>query len=480
MQFSSLEFIAFVTISLVLYNIIPYSYRWLLLLLASFVFLASFSSFLAVYSTGYAIINYFIAILIFRSTKPQIKHSWYLFGIIINIGMLVFYKYTNFLLEVAFSIFKLANNEIETPFLNLLIPLGISFYTFQSIGYLIDIKRGTNPPEYNFGKFILFIIYFPKFISGPVERSNSLLPQLNKDLSWSNSLFNDGLLQLLWGFFKTIIIADRLALFVNTINSNLYDYSGFILVINFFAQFIYLYFNFSGYTDIVLGISKLFGIELSVNFERPLFATNISNYWKRWHISLTSWCNDYIFRRIIIKRLKWKTWASVYGVFITFLIIGFWHGANWNFIVLGLLQGIAINYEFFSKRVRIKYGRKIPGWLNLTLSRFVTFLFICASHVFFFSKDMKDSVYYFSNMFNNQLTDIHFEDFGMQSKNIIIVLLGLVIVFFSEYRDETKKKLIKGIILENRWLFIGVVIISLIILASMGTISDTGFIYTQF
>lgn len=480
MQFSSVEFFAFITISLVLYNILPYTYRWLILLFASFVFLYSFSLHLLIYSTCYAIFNYLIALLIYKGPAIKIKNTWFQIGIIINVGMLVFYKYTNFLFDVFFDLINWTGSDLETPYLGLIIPLGISFYTFQSIGYLIDVKRGTNPPELNIGKFTLFIIYFPKFISGPVERSNSLLPQLRKKNVWDKELFNEGLLQLLWGFFKTIIIADRLALIVNAVNSNLYEYSGSILILNFFVQFLYLYFNFSGYTDIVLGISKLFGIKLSINFERPLFAENVSNYWRRWHISLTRWCNDYIFRRIILKRLKWKKWASVYGVFITFLIIGIWHGANWNFVVLGLLQGIAINYEFFTKRKRLKYGREIPIWLNLSLSRLFTFVFICFSHVFFFSKNISDSLYYFSNMFNQNKNGLIDVNFGFTMKDLIIVLVGFTIVLFLEYRDEAGMRSIKEMILGRKALLWSIVIGTVTVLIIFGTLSDSGFIYTQF
>jgi D-alanyl-lipoteichoic acid acyltransferase DltB (MBOAT superfamily) len=397
-----------------------------------------------------------------------------------NIGLLIFYKYANFLLENLLILLGKTTENNGNLFLSLIIPLGISFYTFQSIGYLIDVKRGTKPAETNPGKFILFILYFPKFISGPVERTGNLLPQINKELLWNESLFNEGLLQMLWGFFKTIVISDRLAIFVNNVNSNIYGSPGLILCINFFIQFLYLYLNFSGYTDIVLGISKLFGINLINNFNRPLFATNVSDYWRRWHISLTSWCNDYIFRRIILKRIKWKTGASVYGVFITFLIIGIWHGSSWNFVILGLLQGIAINYEFFTKKSRLEVGRKMPVWLNLSLSRLLTLIFICISHVFFFTKNSHDAFYYFSSLFKGSATSLTAASFGYTLKDLIIVSLGILIVLFSEYRDETGRKSIKAAILNNKYLFWTVCAATIAVLVIIGVNKSSGFIYEQF
>jgi D-alanyl-lipoteichoic acid acyltransferase DltB (MBOAT superfamily) len=364
--------------------------------------------------------------------------------------------------------------------LELIVPLGISFYTFQSIGYLIDVKRGTSSAETNPGKFILFITYFPKFISGPVERSKNLLAQINADPAWNKTLFNEGLLQMLWGFIKTILVADRLALFVNGVNNDLHSYTGSILIANFFFQYLYLYFNFSGYTDIVLGISKLFGINLQINFQRPLFANSVSDFWKRWHISLTSWCNDYIFKRIVLKRMRWKRWASVYGVFVTFLVIGIWHGANWTFIILGLLHGMAINYEFFTKRNRLEYGKQLPAWLNLLFSRLATLVFICFVHLFFFSKNIQDVHYYLKNMFSENPKGYYMSDFNLTLFDLIIIAAGFVIVLYSEYRDEKNLRSIKDVILKNKSLLWIVILMVVALLMTFGFESGGGSLYKQF
>jgi len=480
MEFSSLDFFGFLLISLAIYFLVNQKWKWLVLLASSFIFIWSLSLQFLLYTFIYAIFNYLIGITISNNSQAKFKRFAFQFGIVVNIGMLVFYKYTHFLLENLFSLIGVFGFKADIPLLNLIIPLGISFYTFQSIGYLIDVNRGTREAEKHIGKFVLFITYYPKFISGPVERSNTLLPELNKDHVFDKKLFKDGLLQALWGFFKTTIVADRLEIIVNGVNGNLAELSGTILLLNFFIQFVFLYFNFSGYTDIVLGVSKLFGINLSMNFERPLFATNVSNYWRRWHISLTSWCNDYIFRRIILKRMKWKKWASVYGVFITFLIIGIWHGANWNFVTLGLLQGIAINYEYFTKRTRLKFGNSIPKWLNLSVSRMITFTFICFSHVFFFSKGMEEVVYYFTHMFKGGDTIPVILELGFKSADLAIVSIGILIVFLSEYLDENGKSSIKEMILNKRYLLWLVILGTIGMLMTFGIVSGTGSLYKQF
>jgi alginate O-acetyltransferase complex protein AlgI len=480
MDFGSINFWAFLAISLILFFLINPKWKWVILLLASSVFIFSFSLHLLIYTVLYAIFNYLIAIAISKNIKNKYRNIWYQVGIVVNIGMLVFYKYTNFLLENFFNSFENSTGISKIPHLELIVPLGISFYTFQSIGYLIDVKRGTYTVENNPGKFILFIIYFPKFISGPVERSKNLLSQINSEPIWNKDLFNEGLLQMLWGFIKTSIIADRMALFVNGVNNDLHSFSGTILIVNFFIQYLYLYFNFSGYTDIVLGISKLFGINLQINFQRPLFATSISDFWKRWHISLSTWCNDYIFKRIILKRMRWKSWASVYGVFVTFLIIGIWHGANWTFIILGLLHGLAINYEFFTKKIRLEYGKRIPVWMNLFFSRLFTFLFICLIHLFFFNKSIKDVMYYLGNMFRGNAKGFSNTDFGLRIFDLFIIFVGLIVIFYSEYRDEKKLRSLKDMILKNKILLWIVLLVVASMLMTFGFESQGGSLYKQF
>ena len=480
MEFSSIQFIAFFSITIILYYAVKENFRWLILLAASAVFIFSFSFQLLLFALAFTALNYFAGIGIYKSKSEKIKTLIYLAGFWINVGLLVFYKYINFILD---NIFTLLGRNVALDnglIINIVVPVGISFFTFQTIGYLIDVKRGTKAAELNPGKFALFILYFPKFISGPVERTGNLLPQVNKQPVWNENGFYNGLLRTLWGFFKTIVISDRLAVFVNGVNSDIYASSSHSLLINFVLQFLYLYFNFSGYTDIVLGISKMFGIDLINNFNRPLFANNVTEYWKRWHISLTSWCNDYIFKRIILKRMKWREWASVYAVFVTFLIIGIWHGASWNFVVLGLLQGIAINYEYFTKKTRLAAGKKLPKWLNVTLSRIITILFICVSHVFFFTRNLHDALHYFTSMFRSSVNKAPVSLYGLTVTDILIVLAGIIIVITSEYRDEKGKKPVRDFLLNNKYLFWSAAVVTIVLLIILSINKNSGFIYEQF
>ncbi|MFN8239999.1 MAG: MBOAT family O-acyltransferase [Bacteroidales bacterium] len=243
--------------------------------------------------------------------------------------------------------------------------------------------------------------------------------------------------QILTGVFKKLVIAERLALIVNSVYGNIAEHSGYSLLPVMFIQALYIYSDFSGYTDIALGIARMFGINLTNNFSRPFFSTNVTNFWRKWHISLSTWCNDYIFKTIIFRKRKWGIKAAVYGVFITFFIIGLWHGPTWTYVILGILQGLAINYEFFSKKKRLEIGSKIPVFWNNLLSRFITFSFFGFSLIFFFSPSIKEASYFVTHLFYFPEI-VGFENtLGLAFKDIIIVLLGIVLLFSVEIAEET-------------------------------------------
>jgi D-alanyl-lipoteichoic acid acyltransferase DltB (MBOAT superfamily) len=247
-----------------------------------------------------------------------------------------------------------------------------------------------------------------------------------------------------------------------------------------FIQAIYIYADFSGYTDIALGIAKLFGINLTDNFNRPFFARNVSDFWRRWHISLSSWCNDYIFKTIIFKRRKWGQKAAVYGVFVTFIIIGIWHGAMWTYVILGILQGLAINYEFFTKRTRLRIGSKIPIFWNNFFSRVVTYTFMSFSLIFFFSKSFPDSIYFVKNMFVFKDNSLIGNDLGLEHKHIYIVSVAILIVFIIQIFEERGIRLIEKIESKPLWLRWTSYYLIIYIILMFGMFATTNFVYLQF
>jgi D-alanyl-lipoteichoic acid acyltransferase DltB (MBOAT superfamily) len=371
----------------------------------------------------------------------------------------------------------LAFTPLKTSFapLDIIIPLGISFYTFQAISYLINIYRDIESPEKNFLKFYLYVIYFPKLVSGPIEESKRFFPQL-ENLKVTSSDVKIGTKLILLGLFKKIVIADRLMIMKTAFHQNLDHYTGFPLLFLFLVQPIMLYCDFSGYTDMALGISRLFGIRLTENFERPFFSTSVSMFWRRWHMSLSNWCNNYIFKYIVFVKRKWNNWAAVYGVFITFLIIGIWHGDNWNFIILGILQALAINYEFFTKKYRLKWFRKIPLSINNLISRISVYLFFCVTLVFFFASSLGDALLYFKGCFSLSAFKFTGNQIKIDKYEILAALFAFVVYFGYEYMKERK---IPFPVIPSwaKWTLYGVLVI---IIVTFGLFATNNFIYAQF
>lgn len=378
-------------------------YRNIFLLILSSCFIVSFDYKLLFYILFYSLINYLIG---HKISTSKFKKTLFRTGILLNILQIILFKYYDFLLE---PVFKLINYTSRFPGLNkIIIPMGISYFTLQGIGYLVNVKMGWEKPEKKYFNFLLYIIFFPKFISGPIERSNHFLPQIKIPKCFNEHQITKGLQIALLGFFKKVVIANQLSIIVTGAHSDLNSFVGINLWLVAVIQPIYLYFDFSGYTDIAIGFARIFGIDLLPNFNKPFLSQNVTNFWRRFHISLSSWFNDYIFKQISFKWRRLGKYASVSAVFITFALFGIWHGAGWNFMFLGLLQALAINYEFFTKKIRISIFSKLPDILRLFSGRVFTYLFFSVSLIFFFSFDLENSFKFISSMFEfNYSFDYH-------------------------------------------------------------------------
>jgi D-alanyl-lipoteichoic acid acyltransferase DltB (MBOAT superfamily) len=393
MDITSLDFVLASVLTIFLFYLLSQKLRIILLIMLSCAFIASYSYYLLLYVLIYALINYIIALKI-----PSTKHKKALFrvGIIINLSQLIVLKYSSFAIDPIINIFH--SNLHIAKIAEIIVPMGISYFTLQGIGYLINIKMTWEMPERNFMHFLLYLTFYPKFLSGPVERSNHFLPQIKVNRSFDQQQVTGGLKIALFGFFKKLVIANQLAPYVFNAYADINSANGYLLWLLFFFVPLYLYFDFSGYTDIAIGFAKTFGIELLPNFNNPFFSESVTSFWKRFHISLSSWFNDYVFRLVSFKRRKWGIYASIYALFLTWIMFGIWHGAGWNFMALGLLQALAITYEFFTKKLRIKLLSKVPNYYRIWIGRIFTYLFYCISLIFFFSPDIKSSIIYFSKL----------------------------------------------------------------------------------
>ena len=341
MLFNSLDFAIFLPVVFFLYWFVfkkHLTWQNTLIAVASYVFYGwwdwRFLS-LILFST---LVDYFVGLNLAKTEKPLLRKCLLWFSILINLGFLGVFKYYNFFLENFRSAFKIAGYELNANSLNIILPVGISFYTFQTLSYTIDIYKNRLKPTKDFISFAAFVSFFPQLVAGPIERASNLLPQFYKERKFSYSIAVDGLRQILWGLFKKIVIADNCAKYANEIFNNSGEYSGSTLFLGGFFFAVQIYGDFSGYSDIAIGTSRLFGFNLMKNFAFPYFSRDIAEFWRRWHISLSTWFRDYLY--IPLGGSKGGTTMKVRNTFIIFIVSGFWHGANWTFIVWGILNAI--------------------------------------------------------------------------------------------------------------------------------------------
>jgi len=436
----SAEFAISAIAAAIIYYLINPRYRVGFLAVLSCAFIASFNYLLLPYIIVYSLINYYIGL---KLPDSKNKKLLYRAAIAFNILQLVILQYSSFAID---PFFQIINSSFHVSKLSeIIVPIGISYFTLQGIGYIINIKMGWEKPERNFLDFLLYISFFPKFLSGPVERSNHFLPQLKENQEFNESEVTIGLRIALVGFLKKIAIANQMSPFVLDTFSDLGSADGSSLWILMLLLPIYLYFDFSGYTDIAIGFARMFGIKLLPNFNRPFFAENVSTFWKRFHISLAAWFGDYIFRQTVFRRRKWGVYASMYAVFITWMLFGIWHGAGWNFMVLGLLQALAINYEFFTRKTRYRLFSKWPKFLRLWFGRIVVYLFYGVSLVFFFSSDLQSVFTFFSGMSTVEysIIDVLWRQIPM-SAMVLAALFFILELFEEDYNGFFEK-------LKNFW-----------------------------
>ena len=393
MDITSLYFISFSVISIFIYYLLRNEYRVLFLTLLSCAFIATYSYILLIYVLAYSLINYLIGLKI---PDPRFKKLLFTTGIVINLTQLLLLKYVTFTIN---PVFELLNIDLDfTVISRIIIPVGVSFFTLQGIGYLINVNLGWEKPEKNFIHFLLYISFFPRFLSGPIDRSNHFLPQLRINKTFDGEKIAAGFRLVLLGLFKKVVIANQLAPIVNGTYANIDNSDEYSLWAVLLLQPLYLYFDFSGYTDIAFGFARAFGIELRPNFKRPFMSESMTEFWKRFHISLSSWFHDYVFIRTSYRYRKWGRKASNFALFLTWVLFGIWHGAGWNFMLLGFLQALAIYYEFSTKKLRVRIFSKLPDFLRAWFGRIFTYLFFGTSLVFFFAPDINSVFTFFAKL----------------------------------------------------------------------------------
>jgi len=440
MLFNSLTFLIFLVLVFILYWFVAnkkLGWQNLLLLAASYYFYACWDwrfLFLLIFST---LLDYYTGIKMAGAKTNTAKTIWFWISISVNLGFLGVFKYFNFFASSFAEAMSGFGLHFSPWSLNVLLPVGISFYTFHGLSYVIDIYKDRIKPERNFIDYSLFVSFFPLLVAGPIERATHLLPQVKIKREFNYDLAMQGLYQILWGLFKKMVVADNAANLVNLIFNDT-GFTGSTLVIGavFFA--FQIYGDFSGYSDIAIGVAKLFGFKLITNFSFPYFSRDIAEFWRRWHISLTTWFRDYLY--IPLGGSRGTLWISVRNTFIVFLVSGFWHGANWTFIVWGLLNAI-----YFLPLLLLNQNRKnlIIASKNRVLPTFKEFIQIIFTFslttfawIFFRSKDLSSAFNYINRIFGKHLLSVPKLKTGIDNTNMLLTLIFILTMIVIEWANR--------------------------------------------
>ena len=473
MLFNSIEFLLFLPLVFVLYWFVfnkNIKHQNLLILLSSYIFYGWWDyRFLSLIFLS-TIVDYFIGLGISNQASLKNKRILLWCSVLFNLGVLGFFKYYNFFIESWIDLFSSIGYDIKSTWtLNIILPVGISFYTFQTMSYTIDIFKGKLNPTKDFVSFAAFVSFFPQLVAGPIERATNLLPQILNKRKFKYEQGVQGLKLIFWGLFKKVVVADTLAPIVNDIFENYQDFGGATLWLGAIYFSFQIYCDFSGYSDIAIGTSKLFGFELMSNFKFPYFSRNIGEFWRRWHISLSTWFRDYLY--IPLGGSKKGKWISLRNIFIIFLVSGFWHGANWTFIVWGLFHSILFIPSFVFKTNR-KYVSSVIAENSFMPSpkEFIqvgtTFILVTIGWVFFRSSTIGDSFNYIINMTHN---------FQIPKLNFAKYLVFILVLLISDWYFRKDERLEKG---EINIIFFGIVAVYLVSKIIMS--ANTKFIYFEF
>lgn len=493
MLFNSVEFFLFFFITIILYYSIPKKHQWFLILAAScffYMFLVPYLI-LLVFIT---IINDYTAGLLMEKYNSK-KIVFLIESIILNLCILFFFKYFNFFAQNLNTFSKLIGWNYSLPLLKIMLPIGLSFYIFKSISYVIEVYRGNKNPEKNIGIYTLYIIFFPEILAGPIDRPKNLIDQFHQEHSFDYDNVTYGLKLIAWGVFKKVVIADRLAISVNFIFSHLHEYHGLPLMISIFFFAFQIYCDFSGYSDIAIGVGRVMGFKLMKNFDKPYFAHSIAEFWKRWHISLSTWFRDYFFLPIAYKSIRIFNKPSYAGMrkdtisysiatIFTLFAIGLWHGANWTFIIWGLLIGIYLIISVLTKKLRNrfifkKYLKRYKVFYKV-FQIFITFILICISWIFFRSDNIQDAFYIITHIFTGFKLQLGGYNLGLGQFQVILSFLFIIILIIVEYftlDDENVFQFTAGKALWVRWAAYYFVICTIICFGKFG---ESSFLYFKF
>lgn len=488
MLFNSWQFLVFFPLVTTLYFFSPHKYRWALLLGASSIFYMAFIPAYVLILLGLIITDYFAGIYIEQSTGRR-RSLFLVISLVANVGFLAFFKYFNFLNDNISFLAQAIHWNYPISHLMILLPIGLSFHTFQAMSYTIEVYRGKQKAERHLGIYALYVMFYPQLVAGPIERPQNLIHQFYEKHQFDYQRVSDGLKLMAWGLFKKIVIADRLAILVNQVYSDPTSYTGLPLIVAtiFFAFQIYC--DFSGYSDIAIGAAQVMGFRLMDNFNRPYFSKSIGEFWKRWHISLSSWFRDYLY--IPLGGSRVPIWRWQVNLFFVFLISGLWHGANWTYVIWGGINGFFLLFSIWTRAIR----KKIVMTIGLDrLPRFyqgvqvlTTFSLVCFAWIFFRAKTLPDALYIVTHIFDGlsrvivspQAVVDSLRGLGFRKTDYLVALgsIGVMEGFHLIQRHGSIRHLLSGRPAWFRWAVYYLLIAAILL---FGIFKKSQFIYFQF
>ena len=483
LSFNSWEFFLFYPIVALLYFILPKKLRIPLLLMASYYFYVCYQIELILLILGTTVVSYVSARIIEKSRNSALRRLMLAITLVICLGVLFFYKYFNFLSDSLFGLINLFGADVTGIELELILPVGISFYTFQTLSYVIDVYRGDIKTERSFWVYALFVSFFPQLVAGPIERPTNLIPQLKRDNRFNRADFEKGAKHMLVGFFKKIVVADILAQYVNAVYNNPQNATAPTIILATVLFAVQIYCDFSGYTDIAIGAARIMGIRLMKNFDHPYTASTIKEFWARWHISLSVWFRDYVYIPLGGKRVGQM--RHLFNLFVVFILSGLWHGASWTFVLWGALHALyRIVGELTAKprqRLLSRLGYTENSTAVVIVRRVITFILVCFAWIPFRANSIGDLTVMLGSLFTNW----HFDSFA-EIMNIdiigaltvifaIFILLGIDKKLCYEDSDNASALLVDNY---SYVYYIWAVLLAYMLLLSNDSISS--FIYFQF
>lgn len=485
LRFNSIQFLVFFPIVATAFYIIPHRWRWALLLGASYLFYASWNPKYIVVLFAMTAIGYLSGLLLERETRPKARRFILTLSLLAALGILFFFKYIDLSNRVIQSIF--GQLGISSVF-HLVLPLGISYFTFQTISYILDVYRGLIKVERHAGIYALFISFFPHLTAGPIARANQLLPQFRVVHSPDYEMVVSGLQRMVWGFFKKLVIADRLAAMVNSIYGAPTEHTGAVLILATYAFAFQVYCDFSGYADIAIGVARVIGFKLQENFQQPYYAQSVPDFWRRWHITLYNWLRDYIFYPFsrVLRRSGLNSddvLVLVLPPLLTMLASGLWHGTNWTFIVWGGLHGVFLASSVLWSRAgsNLRLPFSVPSQIVTVLKIFTTFNLVSFAWIFFRADSISDAVYIVQNLFvgmefNTSLIDLM--PFGWYDW---LISLSAILLMEAVHWGQRKNSSLRGVIRRQpvwlRWSVYYLLVVAIFIFGRFGAVE---FIYASF